>query len=482
VLISVAHLGLGNEVADDHDRSRVTAVLPTEPESAASVGPSSAPSSEPAASAAPETADLAWREVMKEWPASVEAQRSDLSIPPRSNQEPSNIDLSLRQTEARASNAYVLSPLHGEAKAKPVEDYEQQLEWGRRHRRTYNTTAAVKTFAALMDSQAPLPIKRSALLELAVTAEQDKRYVTAQQVFSQFAVQFPEDPNLPEVYLRMGRIYREMGAYELAKLKFYKLMNSALTINIDQQQYYQRLVLEAQVEIARTHMDQGNHTEAVDFLQRLLKSTSPDLNRSQVYSDLIRSLFELDRHSEVVARSEEFLKHHLQSDAEAEIRFHCALALKRLGRKSESTAQVLQLLRSQQATAQADPRNWLYWQRRAGNEIANQLYREGEFLYALDIYLSLAGLDDSVGWQVPVLYQIGLVYEKIEAPQEAMDVYGKILALEKEVAKDGGPSLKALFDLAKWRRGLLAWERQMRPLREVVPAGSTTELSAHQRP
>jgi len=60
-----------------------------------------------------------------------------------------------------------------------------------------------------------------------------------------------------------------------------------------------------------------------------------------------------------------------------EVRFLLAAALKQTGRNADALQQVLLLLQSQQENVGKDPESWAYWQRRAGNEIANQLYREG---------------------------------------------------------------------------------------------------------
>ena len=51
--------------------------------------------------------------------------------------------------------------------------------------------------------------------------------------------------------------------------------------------------------------------------------------------------------------------------------------------------QVLLLLQSQEDNIHKNPETWTYWQQRAGNEIANQLYKEGDYVDALQIYLNL---------------------------------------------------------------------------------------------
>jgi tetratricopeptide (TPR) repeat protein len=79
----------------------------------------------------------------------------------------------------------------------------------------------------------------------------------------------------------------------------------------------------------------------------------------------------------------------------AEVRFLYASALKQMGRNRDAMQQVLKLLDAQQTTSQQNPESWIYWRQRAGNDIANQLYKEGDYLNALEIYLNLVGLDKS---------------------------------------------------------------------------------------
>ena len=73
--------------------------------------------------------------------------------------------------------------------------------------------------------------------------------------------------------------------------------------------------------------------------------------------------------------------------------FLLASALKQLNRPSESLKQVLLLLQSKSQSAALTTNDWVYWQQKTGNEIANQLYKEGNYTDALAIYKSLSGED-----------------------------------------------------------------------------------------
>lgn len=352
--------------------------------------------------------------------------------------------------------------------------YMSKVETGRLLRRERNTKQAAQALIEVLQSNAPTEPKRAALLELGLVAQDEGNLSRAQHLFTQFVQQHPTDPAVPEVFLRQGLIYRQMGINNLAVAKFYNVMNSALVMKLNQFDYYRRMVLQAMTEIADTYYLQGNYTNAADFFQRVLKQDSQDLNRLQIRFKLIRSLAAISRHSEAVAVAEEFAKSHAEAPEIAEVRFLLASSLKQLGRNREAMRQVLELLDSQQSQASRNPEAWAYWQQRAGNDIANQLYEEGDYLNALEIYINLAGMNTSPGWQLPVWYQIGLVCERLRQPVKAAEHYQQIVARSHELATNAPPGLKAVVEMARWRSEFLGWQTSTEAkMRQLQPHLST---------
>jgi tetratricopeptide (TPR) repeat protein len=345
--------------------------------------------------------------------------------------------------------------------AERVRTLRDQLALGRNLRRAGDREQARQVLTALMTAQAPEEVQRGALLELALLSLDAKEYVRAQHLFAQYLTLYPRDAAVPEVLLRQGLLYRQMGANTLAISKFYAVMSSALNLKLDQFAYYQRLVLQAQTEIADTYYLQGRFAEAADFFRRVLKQQHPDLNRAQIAYKLVRSLAAMADPAETVAEAERYLAEFPGTAEEPEVRFLLASALKQMGRNHEAMQQVLALLESQKQQAAQHPEAWVYWQRRAGNEIANQLYHEGDYLNALEIYTHLAALDPSASWQLPVWYQIGLVYERLKQPRQAVDYYTRLLERQPElVAEQANASLLALVEMARWRKDYLTWLEQ----------------------
>src|SRR5665213_2021044 len=257
----------------------------------------------------------------------------------------------------------------------------------------------------LLAGNIPDSIHKTALLELGATVRAENDLPRAQTIYAQFLKRWPNDVQVPEILLRQGEIFRQMGLNDMALGKFYSVMTAALSLKSDQLPYYESLVLQTQVEIADTHYLTGEFGEAADFYSRLLQKSEPGLNRPQMQFRLIRSLAILGRNDETVGQAQDFLSRFADSEETPEVRYYLAESLKALGRNNEALQQVLLCLREQKNKTKNDPEVWAYWQQRVGNEIANQLYHEGDYVRALEVYINLAQLDSSPAWQVPVEYQ-----------------------------------------------------------------------------
>jgi tetratricopeptide (TPR) repeat protein len=359
-------------------------------------------------------------------------------------------------------------------------EYQRKLDTARLQRHENNLDLAEKTLISLFDSDAPAEFKRPALLELALTAQAQKRLPKAQHIFSQYVGFYPEDASVPEVLLRQGLLYRQMGANGLALAKFYSVMSASLNLKLDQFAYYKRLVLQAQTEIAETYFLQGQFADSAEFFTRLLKLDNPQLNREQILLKLVQSLSNLSRPSESESRARQFLASYSATDNAAEVRFLLADALRKMGRNREAADQVVALLEAQLAKAPQNPETWAYWQRRAGNDIANEFYRSGDYMDALTIYLGLAQLDPSPSWRLPVLYQLGLVYEKLRQPAKAAETYDKILAKSNDAAlTNASPGLAAVLEMARWRKDYISWQTNAEIANDLIRIPKSLQVSTN---
>jgi tetratricopeptide (TPR) repeat protein len=334
--------------------------------------------------------------------------------------------------------------------------WQGYYDLAKQQRRSGDPKAEASLQRIIHHPEAPREFRRLALLELAHMASEKREFTKAQNLFADYTKEYSDHPSAPEIFLRQGLLYREMGAHELAIGKFYAVMSSALKLRLSEVEYYKRLVLQAQTEIADTYYLQGRHTDAAEFYGRLLKLNDTDLNRAVISYKLIRSLSGAGKLNETVGQAVQYLAAFTNAEV-AEVRFLLADAYRKLGRKKEALEQVNALLTTQQELAREFPEQWIYWQQRTGNEIANQLYKEGDYLSALQVYRSLASLDNSPAWQMPIWYQMGLVYEKLKQPQRAVDIYTKLFAREAEATTNATPALSAIVEMARWRADHLRW-------------------------
>jgi tetratricopeptide (TPR) repeat protein len=359
-----------------------------------------------------------------------------------------------------------------------LQQFQILLDLGRQQRRDKDLALAAKTLVSILESNAPTELKRPALFELALVSQDDGKFLKAQQIFAQYMHIYPNDPSVPEVLLRQGLIYRQMGVNALAVSKFYAVMSTALKLKLDNMEYYKKLVLQAQIEIADTYYLEGEFEESADFFTRLLKSGAPELNKPQIEFKRIRSLSFLTNQTDTIAKAQTFLELYTNSSDVPEVRFMLASSLKKIGRNREAMKQVLLLLQSQQENVRKNPETWIYWQQKAGNDIANQLYKEGDYIDALQIYLGLADLDHSPAWQMPVWYQSGLVYEQLQQPPKAAEMYQRIMDRQKELTEgNSSPSLQSLIDMAKWRKDYLDWMQKAKTTTQAYQPGVTNSLS-----
>jgi tetratricopeptide (TPR) repeat protein len=370
-----------------------------------------------------------------------------------------NLNPALRDSFQLVSTTNMTTALH-DAEITPEEQRQMLFNMARMHHAQKNYEQATHLYSTLLNADPPQSMAQYALIDLAVMAQEQDQPAKALQILSQYARKYPTDPGVPEVLLRQGLIYRQMGVPSLALAKFYSVMTSALTLKQGHIDYYQRLVLLAQTEIAETSYAAGKFDEAADFFTRLLKQETPDLNKVQIEYKLVRCLAGGNRHSEAIAQASTFLEHNAGVAEEPEVRFILVNNLKQTGQKQDALKQTLALLRTEQEVAAKYPERWLYWQQRTGNEVGNQLYQEADYLNALEIYTSLASINKDPRWQLPVLYQIGLVYERLQQPQKAVETYQRIIAHQKELASDTPSGVKTVVDMAIWRNDFLNWNTQ----------------------
>ncbi|HEV2693240.1 MAG TPA: tetratricopeptide repeat protein [Verrucomicrobiae bacterium] len=336
---------------------------------------------------------------------------------------------------------------------------------------------AEKNFLLVLAEDSPDDLQKTALFELGVAVQAENDLPRAQTIFTQYSQRWANDIRLPEICLHQGQIFRAMGMNQMALAKFYGVMTTALSMKNEQMPYYKRLVLQAQVEIAETHYLIGKYAEAAEYYGRLMKQEAPDLDMAQIQFRLVRSLEALNRHEEAASQAQDFLLRHADAPEEPEMRYHLAQALKGQNRNSEALEQVMIFLKEEREKTKDQPEVWTYWQQRVGNEIGNQLYQEGDYVKALTVYLTLAKLDPTPAWQLPVNYQVGITYEKLLQPSNAIVAYRSITNAAPTLGTNAAPGLRAVADMAQWRLNFLQFQDRAEEFNHVKTDARTAAAS-----
>ncbi len=341
-------------------------------------------------------------------------------------------------------------------------EWKQRIEMARQQRQSGEHDFAFANLQAVLDGSASEDMKKTALLELATTHYAARQFHEALKTYGIFRKRYPQDAGLPHVLLSQGLLLRDLGAPQAALGKFHSVLSATLNLNLDEFEYYRKLVLLAQSQIAETLYSQGKLEEAGEKYIVLLRDDSRHLNRARIRYQLIQCLEGQGRHADLVTQARSFLDSDLPENQDPQVvalmphvRYLLSSSLKQLGRASEALAEVKALL--EEAVGHDSP-GWNAWKQRTGNEIANQLYQDGDYFNALNLYLRLTELDDSPTWQLPVWYQIGLIHERLDSPPEAVKAYQKILDRESEVTADSGPALATLIHMARWRSDFIQWK------------------------
>ena len=177
------------------------------------------------------------------------------------------------------------------------------------------------------------------------------------------------------------------------------------------------------------------------------------LRRARAHFESSYSLFLAEDYLGAVGSLRDYLDQHPDDENVPEACYLLAVSYRRLHRPLESLVEALELLRTEKTRTAKDPKLWIYWQRKTGNQIANEFYEQGDSANALTIYLTLSELSPELAWRLPIVYQVGLCYERLGEAAEAIASYQTILDNVRVPKGDGSarPELADLARMAAWR-------------------------------
>lgn len=363
------------------------------------------------------------------------------------------------------------------------EEIASLLRIGHAKRDQGDYASAEIAFMQVLAETATTDQDREALLGLGRTYRKKGDFTKATAVLERFAKNFPTDPELPAVYLDLGRTLRALGSYKQAIARFYSVLNTTLKLPEEGAETYRQLARTAQFEIAETHFQIGDYEQANRFFSRLkLLDLAPE-DRARAHFKSVFALTLAKEDEKAVSGLTHFLEQYPDDENVPEARYLLSVALRRQGRSDESLRATLELLKVENSRAQKDTRRWAYWQRKTGNQLANEFYQAGDIPSALLIYQNLAALSSDPSWNLPVTYQIGLCHERLRRYDRARECYRTIVQAVTQAAPEAPrrPELADLGEMAAWRLGQLDWqertESQLSSVFTSTPAAPATPAS-----
>ncbi|MBI5690464.1 MAG: tetratricopeptide repeat protein [Verrucomicrobia bacterium] len=355
--------------------------------------------------------------------------------------------------KATPTEAPVTAPPASPAKGGPEKENLIKLGISLTDRGDYRA-AEIAFYQVLKAPRTPESEIKAALLALARMHRKQGTLTKAVAIYERFLKDFPLDERSPDALLDLGRSLRALGIHKPAIARFYSVLNSTLKISGGNFEHYQLLAKTAQFEIAQTHFEAGEFAEAHKYFTRLRLLELAPADRARAHF-MAASAQRLQGDLEgAVTNLRSFLDQAPADENIPEARYLLAVTLRDLKRPQEALQATLELLRAEKGRTHQDPKRWAYWQRRTGNQLANDFFEGGDTFNAQLIYAGLVELAPEPAWRLPLQYQIALCYERLGAVERARQSYRDIVGA---VGSPPAPEFAELGRLATWRIEHLNW-------------------------
>ena len=353
-------------------------------------------------------------------------------------------------------------PHHATAAAKPTgaatepsDEIKSMLKIGHTavERRDYD--AAEMAFRQVIAApKVPVNDAKTALYALAQLHRRKGEFTKAAAIYESYLKDYAGDERTPDVLLELGRTLRSLGAYKLAITRFYNVLNSTLKLPGEKFDRYQLLAKTAQFEIAETHFQSGEFAEANKFYTRLRLLDLAPVDRARAHFKAGYALRLQGRLEPAVTTLRAYIEQWPEDENVPEARYLLVVTLRELKRSQDAFSATLELLRTEKSRIEVDPKRWSHWQRKTGNQLANDFYESGDIANARAIYTGMLELAPEPAWRLPITYQLGLCDERLGASDRARAAYQTIV---DAVGATPSPEFAELATMAKWRIQHMEW-------------------------
>lgn len=336
---------------------------------------------------------------------------------------------------------------------------DKLIQKARLCRKLQNYDEAERCYIKVLNYEMDDALRQNLMLEMIDLLMERQSIAKVVIVYEKFIEQFPRASILTDIYTKLGRLYREIGAFDMAVARFYQVLNASLSIAPEEMTAYKAKTDEAQYEIAYTYVQMERYRDALTFFQRLKKVNLHPSMRQMVLFNIGYCSFKLEAYSDVILELEDLLKHYPDSVVAPESHYILSSTYRIINEPQKAMNEVMQLLKHSEVDLAGDKELWLYWQKKTANQAANEFYERGDYLNALKIYQVMVPLNENPDWQIPVLYQIGLCFERLNMYKKAHEAYSLITSDQewKKGENQLNETTQSIRDMAKWRLDQLKW-------------------------
>ncbi len=287
-----------------------------------------------------------------------------------------------------------------------------------------------------------------------------QRWSEAAVVYERFIRYGQLRTDLPQVYLELGNLYRNLGAFELSLKRYYSVLNATVRLGGEDLPAYRTLSQVTKFEIAETYAAMGDFANARKFFSRIQILDLPREVRLRAAFREAQTAFQDGDYARAVLLLQQFVEEYPKEVKSIEASYMLVTSLQELKRYDDSLRCLLRLFAMTEEIGELSTDNRLFWQKRAGNQLANLYYRQGDYTSALMIYQAMAPLKADPLWTWPLQYQIGLCFEQLQQAAKAVEAYRSILQQAEKQAdwKEKYRELQDVLEMAQWRLQHLGWK------------------------
>lgn len=275
-------------------------------------------------------------------------------------------------------------------------------------------------------------------------------------MYEKYVETYPSAIDTPRVHLSLANFYLNCQAYERALYHFYKILNSALTVDAKNVSSYETYIIWAQLGIAQTYLEQQKYDEAYEFFTKIHLN---DFESSIVLEVLFKEAVCAYRANHF-NKAETLLKTYCSKEPNtpqfAKAYYYLIHCYKAMEDKENLLNTLFELLKlGQEKRIQQDDywEKWDKYQTLSAKEIAQDFYTEGKLVDAIKLYQVLVDMRTTPEWQWPILCQMGLCYERLGLSLKSKAAY-ELIAHTKdqwnEKTIDWSEDLRNYQLQAKW--------------------------------